>query len=154
MALSKKAAQEFARYWAGRGDEKGETQQFWIDLLQNVLGDEDALRHLRFEARVDTEAGVSKGFADVAVMRPDGRGMLALIEQKSAGIDLGTPDAARDPFDVLDGPFRDFPYMNGGLFAEKVQIPTIDETLRTELIIHGCQEFDWSGVSMVMQGER
>ena len=47
MALNRKAAEEFARYWAGRGDEKGETQQFWIDLLQNVLGDDDALRHLR-----------------------------------------------------------------------------------------------------------
>ena len=33
MASNRKAAEEFARYWAGRGDEKGETQQFWIDLL-------------------------------------------------------------------------------------------------------------------------
>ena len=321
MALNRKAAEEFARYWAGRGDEKGETQQFWIDLLQNVLGDDDALRHLRFEARVDTEAGSSKGFADVTVMRADGRGALAMVEQKSASVDLDrpeqrqgrmvtpvqqcrayaealplneqprwvltcnfkviraydrnmdplcskapafelaladlprnldalsfltggdsapvlshevsvqagalmgrvhdmladsfatvmdpddpavhhalsvictrlmflmfcedaglipasafrdflretkaerlrkaladlfvwldTPDSERDPFEVKDGAFRAFPYMNGGLFAEKVQVPTIDETLRTELIIHGCQEFDWSGVSPTVFG--
>ena len=92
MALSRKAAEEFVRYWAGRGDEKGETQQYWIDLLQNVLGDNDALRHLRFEARVDTEAGQAKGFADVTVMRADGRGTLAMIEQKSAGMDLDKPE--------------------------------------------------------------
>ena len=92
MALNRKAAEEFARYWAGRGDEKGETQQFWIDLLQNVLGDDDALRHLHFEARVDTEAGSSKGFADVTVMRADGRGALAMVEQKSADVDLDKPE--------------------------------------------------------------
>ncbi len=92
MALNRKAAEEFARYWAGRGDEKGETQQFWIDLLQNVLGNDDALRHLRFEARVDTEAGSSKGFADVTVMRADGRGALAMVEQKSANVDLDKPE--------------------------------------------------------------
>ena len=92
MASNRKAAEGFARYWAGRGDEKGETQQFWIDLLQNVLGDDDALRHLRFEARVDTEAGSSKGFADVTVMRADGRGALAMVEQKSASVDLDRPE--------------------------------------------------------------
>ena len=33
----KKAAKEFAAHWESRGDEKQETQLFWIDLLQNVL---------------------------------------------------------------------------------------------------------------------
>ena len=75
---SRQAAEEFVKYWSGRGDEKGETHKFWIDLLQNVLGDEAALRRLEFEDRVDTAAGSSKGFADVTVKRPDGKGALAL----------------------------------------------------------------------------
>ena len=37
MALDRKAAEGFARYWAGRGDEKGETQQFWIDVFDNIV---------------------------------------------------------------------------------------------------------------------
>lgn len=28
---------EFVERWKGRGNEKQETQRFWIDLLQNVL---------------------------------------------------------------------------------------------------------------------
>ena len=30
------AAKEFLKYWKDRGDEKQETQRFWIDLLRNV----------------------------------------------------------------------------------------------------------------------
>ena len=58
MALNRKAAEGFSRYWEGRGDEKGETQQYWIDLMQNVLGDDDALRHL---TQLDDAAGL-RGF--------------------------------------------------------------------------------------------
>ena len=321
MAANKRAAEEFAKYWLSRGDEKSETQKYWIDLLQNVLGIGDALHRLRFEERIDTEAGSSKGFADVCIMKPACDDVLAMVEQKSANVDLDkpemrqgrmvtpvqqcrayaealplnkqprwvitcnfvtlrvydrysdplcmkppvvalslselpanldalsfltggvatpvlshavsikagelmarvhdmlaasfaqvmdpddpavhhalsvictrlmflmfcedagllsanvfrnflretkperlrkaladlfvwldTPDAERDPFDVKDGPFKDFPYMNGGLFAERVQIPTIDETLRHTLIVNGCQEFDWSAVSPTVFG--
>ena len=321
MAANKRAAEEFAKYWLSRGDEKSETQKYWIDLLQNVLGIGDALHRLRFEERIDTEAGSSKGFADVCIMKPACDDVLAMVEQKSANVDLDkpemrqgrmvtpvqqcrayaealplnkqprwvitcnfvtlrvydrysdplcmkppvvalslselpanldalsfltggvatpvlshavsikagelmarvhdmlaasfarvmdpddpavhhalsvictrlmflmfcedagllsanvfrnflretkperlrkaladlfvwldTPDAERDPFDVKDGPFKDFPYMNGGLFAERVQIPTIDETLRYTLIVNGCQEFDWSAVSPTVFG--
>ena len=34
----KAAAKQFIKDWTGRGDEKQETQLFWIDLLQNVFG--------------------------------------------------------------------------------------------------------------------
>ncbi len=34
----KLAAKKFAKDWANRGDEKQETQVFWISLLQNVFG--------------------------------------------------------------------------------------------------------------------
>ena len=33
------SAKEFAAYWKNRGDEKQETQRFWIDLLRNVYVD-------------------------------------------------------------------------------------------------------------------
>ena len=63
---------------------------------------------------------------------------------------LNTPDAERDPFasDLL----RAFPYMDGGLFAERTQIPRLSETLRTRIIVEGCQEFDWSEVNPTVFG--
>ena len=48
----KLAARQFAKDWAGRGDEKQETQVFWIDLLQNVFGVEQATNAIEFEVRV------------------------------------------------------------------------------------------------------
>ena len=32
----KKSATEFIQRWQGKGYEKGESQQFWLDLLVNV----------------------------------------------------------------------------------------------------------------------
>lgn len=63
---------------------------------------------------------------------------------------LDTPDEERDPFasDLL----KAFPYINGGLFAERTQIPTLSETLRTTIIVEGCQEFDWSSVNPTVFG--
>lgn len=51
----KKAAKEFAARWQGRGDEKQETQLFWIDLLQNVLGVDDPTSLIQFEKPVVVE---------------------------------------------------------------------------------------------------
>ena len=38
----KAAAKQFVKDWTGHGDEKQETQRFWIALLQNVFGVEQA----------------------------------------------------------------------------------------------------------------
>lgn len=46
------AAKEFAAYWAGRGDEKQETQRFWIDLLRNVYGVAEPEKAIEFEVPV------------------------------------------------------------------------------------------------------
>ena len=51
-AQQKKAAKEFVKYWEGKGYEKGESQKFWIDLLQNVLGVENAIHYISFEDQV------------------------------------------------------------------------------------------------------
>ena len=34
----KKAAKAFAEYWKDRGDEKSDSQSFWLALARDVLG--------------------------------------------------------------------------------------------------------------------
>ena len=80
-------AERFARNWSGRGNEDQDTQLFWIDLFQNVLGVEDALDRLKFEVPVSTAASEHKGYIDVLI--PSAR---AIVEQKSLGIDLSKPE--------------------------------------------------------------
>ena len=46
------AAAEFARKWAGRGYEKGESQPFWMELIQTVLGVERPYDIISFENQV------------------------------------------------------------------------------------------------------
>ena len=48
----KAAAKQFVKDWTGHGDEKQETQRFWIALLQNVFGVEQATNAIEFEVRV------------------------------------------------------------------------------------------------------
>lgn len=86
--MAKKAdAERFARDWNGRGNEDQDTQLFWIDLFQNVLGVEDALERLKFEVPVSTAASEHKGFIDVLI--PSAK---VIVEQKSLGIDLSKPE--------------------------------------------------------------
>ena len=46
------SAKEFAAYWKNRGDEKQETQRFWIDLLRNVYGVPNPEQSIEFEVPV------------------------------------------------------------------------------------------------------
>lgn len=75
---TKKQIREFIDRWDGQGHEKQETQKFWLDLMQNVLGMTNAIHDTEFEHRT-----ASGGFIDV--LCPDAR---FLVEQKSAGVDL------------------------------------------------------------------
>ena len=74
------AAREFAAHWQNRGDEKQETQTFWLTLLQKVLGVEDADKLIAFEVPVKL-GHVSFIDAFIAENR-------VLIEQKGSDIDL------------------------------------------------------------------
>ncbi len=74
------AARDFAAYWQNRGDEKQETQTFWLTLLQKVLGVEDADKLIAFEVPVKLDH-VSFIDAFIAENR-------VLIEQKGSDIDL------------------------------------------------------------------
>lgn len=49
---NKKSAKEFVQRLQGKGYEKGESQIFWIDLLQNVLGVPDVTEYIAFEEQV------------------------------------------------------------------------------------------------------
>ena len=46
------AAKKFAAQWLGKGDEKQETQRFWIELLGEVLGIRNPASYIEFEKRV------------------------------------------------------------------------------------------------------
>ena len=49
------AAKQFAADWADRGDEKQETQRFWLSLLQNVCGAAQPTEIIEFEKRVEVD---------------------------------------------------------------------------------------------------
>lgn len=76
----KAAARQFAKDWAGHGDEKQETQRFWIALLQNVFGVEQATNAIEFEVPVKLS---HTSFIDGYI-----KDTRVLIEQKGADIDL------------------------------------------------------------------
>lgn len=75
----KKRAQEFAEKWQGRGDEKQDAQNFWRDLLVNVLG----VPSTSITSFISFERKVQGGFIDGFI---EDTGVL--IEQKSLGVDL------------------------------------------------------------------
>lgn len=77
----KKAAKEFAEYWKDKGYEKGQSQTFWIELLQKVFGVEDATQFISFEDQVHIDK--STGFIDGYI-----ESTKVMIEQKSLGKDL------------------------------------------------------------------
>lgn len=74
------AAKDFTKYWTSRGDEKQETQRFWIDLLRNVYGVEEPEKAIEFEYPVKLD---HVSFIDGYI-----RETRVLIEQKGADIDL------------------------------------------------------------------
>jgi len=74
------AAEQFVKDWSGHGDEKQETQRFWIALLQNVFGVDQATNAIEFEVRVKLD---HTSFIDGYIKDTN-----VLIEQKGANIDL------------------------------------------------------------------
>ncbi|WP_073998710.1 DNA methyltransferase [Anaerococcus urinomassiliensis] len=71
----KQKANEFVNRWQGKGNEKAESQRFWLDLLQNVYGIDQATAYVRFEDKVMLD---NASFIDIII--PDTH---VLIEQKS-----------------------------------------------------------------------
>ena len=77
------AAAKFAERWHGRGYERGEAQPFWMELLTQVYGIENASEFIRFEeyAKVDRSNYIDGHIPSTKV----------LIEQKSIDKDLRSP---------------------------------------------------------------
>ncbi len=82
MKLSEKkaAARKFAKKWEGKGYEKGESNIFWLELLQNVLGVSNVFSFIEFEKQVKLD---HTSFIDAWIPLTH-----VLIEQKSVDIDL------------------------------------------------------------------
>ncbi|MDE6798199.1 MAG: methylase, partial [Ruminococcus sp.] len=71
---------EFVQRWTGKGYEKGESQRFWIDLLQNVLGIYNATEYIVFEEQVKLDhTSFIDGYIEATHV---------MIEQKSIRKDL------------------------------------------------------------------
>ena len=77
------AAKEFKSYWTGRGDEKGESQKFWLSLLGDVFDVKHPEQFIEFEDRVMLD---HTSFIDGYI--PETK---VLIEQKKLGKDLNAP---------------------------------------------------------------
>ena len=76
----KQAVRQFVKTWTGRGDEKQDTQTFWLTFLRDVFGVEKPEDHIKFEVpvKLDHTSFIDAYMEDTHV----------LIEQKSLGIDL------------------------------------------------------------------
>ena len=74
------AAARFAADWKGRGDEKQETQAFWLALLQKIYGVEEPEKYISFElpVKLDHTSFIDGYISDTRV----------LIEQKGQDVDL------------------------------------------------------------------
>ena len=85
-AERRSAAAKFAADWKGRGDEKQDTQRFWLSLLQDVYGMEHPTDVIEFEKRVEVvnnDGTTTTKYIDGYI--PATR---TLIEQKGMRIDL------------------------------------------------------------------
>lgn len=76
----RKAAKEFAEYWKGKGYEKGESQSFWLSLLNEVYGIEKPEQFITFEEQVHLD---NTSFIDGMIPSTH-----VMIEQKGLGKDL------------------------------------------------------------------
>ncbi len=74
------AAKGFAADWKGRGDEKQETQAFWLSFLQKVYGVAEPEKYIEFEVPVKLD---HTSFIDGLI-----KTTRVLIEQKGKDIDL------------------------------------------------------------------
>lgn len=96
-AQRRRAAEEFAETWRGRGYEKGDTATFWNELLRTVVGMQDIVTAVRYEERTER-----RGFIDVTIT--DAK---TVIEQESLGVDLDKPETRQDrpvtPFEQAFG---------------------------------------------------
>ncbi len=98
---------KFVARWSRRGDEKSDTQTFWIDLLTNVFEVQNVADFIFFEDRVQLE---HKSFIDASIPATN-----VMIEQKKLGKDLSKPIKQSDgtfltPFQQAKRYANELPY--------------------------------------------
>lgn len=76
-------------------------------------------------------------------------------DMRRALIDLfkvfDTEEKERGPY--ISEKLNDFPYVNGGLFAdEEIEIPKFNDKIRSLILEKASEEFDWSGISPTIFG--
>ena len=92
----KRAAKAFAEYWKDRGDEKSDSQSFWLSLARDVLGVAEPEKFILFEERVKLD---HTSFIDGHIPSTH-----VLIEQKKKGLNLRSPIRQSDG--TLLNPFQ------------------------------------------------
>ena len=92
----KRAAKAFAEYWKERGDEKSDSQSFWLSLARDVLGVAEPEKFILFEERVKLD---HTSFIDGHIPSTH-----VLIEQKKKGLNLRSPIRQSDG--TLLNPFQ------------------------------------------------
>ena len=95
-AERRKAAKAFAEYWKDRGDEKSDSQSFWLAFVREVLGVAEPERFILFEERVKLD---HTSFIDGHIPSTH-----VLIEQKKKGLNLRSPIRQSDG--TLLNPFQ------------------------------------------------
>lgn len=83
MDIKAKKAKEFVNFWQGKGYEKGESQKFWLMLLEEVYGVEQPAKYIEFEEQVKLD---HTSFIDGHIRKTH-----VLIEQKGKNKDLRAP---------------------------------------------------------------
>ena len=91
----RKATKQFAADWQGRGDEKQETQTFWLALLQKVYGVAEPDKLISFEKTVNVD-DVKTGKSTTKFIDGYIGETRVLIEQKGAKIDLSKGEIQSD----------------------------------------------------------
>ncbi len=79
---------QFIKRWINHGDERSDTQKFWLDFLQTIYGVENPLEIVDFEKRVELN---HVSFIDAYI--PETR---VIIEQKSLDVSLDKPSQQSD----------------------------------------------------------
>lgn len=92
----KRAAKAFSEYWKDRGDEKSDSQSFWLALVRDVLGVAEPEKFILFEERVKLD---HTSFIDGHIPSTH-----VLIEQKKRGLNLRAPIRQSDG--TLLNPFQ------------------------------------------------
>lgn len=85
----KNAAKKFSQKWLNRGNERKDSQTFWLELLQNVFGIENAFEYIVFEDSVQNMMDTTS-FLDGYIEKTN-----VLIEQKGRNRDLSIAEYLR-----------------------------------------------------------